>query len=51
MLADNRPSPGQTIEIRFVKDGTILSDGDVWPPNNRFSDRAMPSWVGIRNFT
>lgn len=50
VLADCRPYAGQKMDVRFVKNGVPLSDGNAWPPNNRFSDRAMPPWVGIRAF-
>jgi hypothetical protein len=51
VLADNRPYDSQTVEVRLLKNGVPMADGDTWPPNNHFSDRAMPPWIGIRNLS
>ncbi|PJC64091.1 MAG: hypothetical protein CO021_06045 [Deltaproteobacteria bacterium CG_4_9_14_0_2_um_filter_42_21] len=50
VLSDNRPYETQSISVQFVRSGIPLNSGNVWPPNNHFSDRAMPPWVGVREF-
>lgn len=51
VLSDSRPYEGQMVQVHLVKDGIPLADGEAWPPNNSFSDRAMPPWIGIRYFS